>query len=44
MQITEIAQRMGCSKAAVVSINHKYAVRLYEGKRSSWRVAESKAA
>jgi len=39
MQMCEIAERMGCSKSRVVWINRKYSVRLYEGKRSSWKVA-----
>ena len=39
MQITEIAHRMGCSKATVTLINRKYALRLYGGKRSTWKVA-----
>ena len=39
IQITEIAHRMGCSKASVALINRKSALRLYEGKRSSWKVA-----
>ena len=39
MQMCDIAERMGCSKSRVVWINRKYSVRLYAGKRSSWKMA-----
>jgi hypothetical protein len=38
MTIREIAERMGCTRGRVLSINRKFQVRLYEGKRSNWVV------
>jgi hypothetical protein len=39
LQIAEIAQRIGCSGSVVASINRKYRIRLYKGKRSTWSLA-----
>ena len=39
MQISDIAERMGCSRSLVVAINRRYEIRRYEGKRSSWNLA-----
>ena len=36
MTIPEIAERMHCSRSAVLSINRRWQVRLYNGARSSW--------
>jgi hypothetical protein len=36
MSLPEIADRMRCSRSAVASINRKFQVRLYEGRRSQW--------
>jgi hypothetical protein len=36
MSIPEIAQRIGCSRSAVGSINRKHQVRNYGGNRGSW--------
>jgi predicted DNA-binding protein YlxM (UPF0122 family) len=36
MTIPEIAQRMGCSRSAVASVNRKFQVRDYAGLRSTW--------
>jgi hypothetical protein len=36
MSLVEIAQRMGCSHAAVAGINRRYEVRDYEGRRNNW--------
>jgi predicted transcriptional regulator len=36
MTIPEIAQRMGCSRSVIVSINRKFQVRVYAGLRSEW--------
>jgi hypothetical protein len=36
--IPDIAERMGCSRGAIVSINRKFQVRNYSGRRSSWTV------
>jgi hypothetical protein len=38
MTVPEIAERMACSRSAIVSINRKFQVRLYSGQRSSWQV------
>jgi DNA-binding MurR/RpiR family transcriptional regulator len=37
MSISEIAQRMNCSRAAIGSINRKLNIRDYAGCRSSWQ-------
>ena len=37
MTISEIAQRMGCSRSAIASINRRYRVRNYAGLRSVWK-------
>jgi hypothetical protein len=36
MTIPEIAERVGCSRSAVVSINRRFQVRDYAGRRTSW--------
>ena len=36
MSISDIAQRMGCSRSAIASINRKRCVRYYNGRRSVW--------
>jgi len=36
MTLREIADRMRCSRNAVASINRKFQIRLYEGRRSQW--------
>jgi len=36
MSLPEIADRMRCSRSAVASINRKYQVRRYDGRRSQW--------
>jgi IS30 family transposase len=36
--IAQIAERMGCSKSAVVAVNRKYSIRNYSGQRSQWTV------
>ena len=38
MTMPEIAERMGCSRDRVVSINRKFQIRIYGNKRSSWVV------
>jgi hypothetical protein len=43
MTIGEIAERAGCSRGAIVSINRRYHVRDYAGRRSSWDVAPAYA-
>jgi predicted DNA-binding protein YlxM (UPF0122 family) len=39
MSISDIAQRMGCSRSAIASINRKRCVRYYNGRRSVWAKA-----
>lgn len=41
MTIDQIARRMDCSAVTVTELNRKYEIRLYEGKRTSWRMKES---
>jgi hypothetical protein len=36
MTLPEIADRMRCSRNAVASINRKFQIRRYEGRRSQW--------
>jgi hypothetical protein len=37
MTMPEIAERMCCSRGGVVSINRKFKVRDYGGRRSTWQ-------
>ena len=37
MTIGQIAQRMGCSRSAIASINRRFQVRDYAGLRSVWK-------
>ena len=34
--IPAIAERMGCSRSAIVAINRKFQVREYRGRRNTW--------
>jgi hypothetical protein len=36
MGVPEIALRMGCSRSLVLSINRRYSVRSYDGRRKKW--------
>jgi hypothetical protein len=36
MTIGEIAARMGCTRSAIASINRKFQVRNYAGRRATW--------
>jgi len=36
MSLPEIAHRMQCSRSAVASINRKFQIRVYAGKRTQW--------
>jgi hypothetical protein len=38
MSVSEIAERMRCSRSAIVSINRKFQIRVYGGRRSQWSV------
>ena len=40
MTISEIAERMRCSRSAVGAINRKFRIREYAGLRASWIRAE----
>ena len=37
MTIKEIAERMSCSRTTVVSINRRFQLRLYGGKKTQWQ-------
>ena len=39
MTIGDIAERIGRSRAAVISVNRRFQLRDYRGQRSSWAVA-----
>lgn len=43
MSISEIATRMCCSKASIVSINRRFSIRHYNGKRTCWQMGPSPA-
>ena len=38
MTIPEIAQRMRCSRSAVIAMNRKWKIRAYYGLKSTWQV------
>jgi hypothetical protein len=38
LSMPEIAERMGCTRGRVVSINRDFHIRLYGKKRSIWKV------
>jgi hypothetical protein len=40
MTIAEIGERMSCSRTSIVTINRKFQVRAYAGRRSTWEPAE----
>jgi hypothetical protein len=40
MSIAQIAKRMNCSKSAILSINRRFGVRNYKGKRTTWEQSE----
>jgi len=44
MTIAQIAERMGCSRSAIVGVNRKHAIRDYSGQRSQWTVRVGKEA
>jgi len=41
MTVPEIALRMGCSGGPILSINRRFDIRRYNGKRSCWQMASS---
>jgi hypothetical protein len=36
MSLADIASRMCCSKGTIASVNRKFQIRAYKGKRSNW--------
>ena len=38
MSLPEIADRMRCSRNAIATINRKFQIRRYDGRRSHWRL------
>jgi hypothetical protein len=40
MAVSEIAERMSCSRSTIISINRRFEVRQYNGLRSSWSKAD----
>jgi predicted XRE-type DNA-binding protein len=38
MSISEIAERMHCSRSAIASVNRKFQIRFYAGHRTQWSV------
>src|SRR5439155_23945758 len=40
LAVGDIAERMACSKTAVVSINRRYRIRDYRIRRSTWNVQQ----
>jgi hypothetical protein len=40
MPATHIAERMDCSRSAVIAINRKFKVRDYAGRRTTWQDSE----
>jgi hypothetical protein len=43
MTIPEIAKRLGCSRSTVVSINRRFAIREYGGRRGTWQLVAAEA-
>jgi hypothetical protein len=40
LSLTHIAERMQCSRGTVATINRKYRIRDYGGRRTVWEVSE----
>jgi hypothetical protein len=40
LSLTHIAERMQCSRGTVATINRKYSIRDYGGRRTEWEVSE----
>jgi hypothetical protein len=38
MTLSEVSERMACSRSAVAAINRRFQIRSYDGKRSEWNV------
>lgn len=41
LTVPEIAERMGCSRSTVVSVNRFHGIRDYQGRRSIWTCASA---
>ncbi len=39
--LSDIALRMGCSRSAITSINRRFQVRNYSGRRATWTVRKN---
>ena len=37
MTVPEIARRMGCTEGPILSINRRFGIRLYNGKKRTWQ-------
>jgi len=44
MTVSEIAERMSCSKSTIISINRRFQVRAYNGLRSHWKNVNKQSA
>jgi hypothetical protein len=42
LAISEIAERVGCSKANVAAVNRKFKIRVYNQRRRYWQVGAEK--
>jgi hypothetical protein len=38
MTLSEVSERMSCSRSAVAAINRRFQIRSYDGRRSKWDV------
>jgi hypothetical protein len=43
LTLPEIADRMQCSRSAVASLNRKFQIRVYAGKRTQWDLKHSRS-
>jgi hypothetical protein len=41
LSFQDIAARMNCGKSTIVAINRKYNIRLYNGRRTHWGLANA---
>jgi predicted DNA-binding protein YlxM (UPF0122 family) len=41
LTLPQIADRMQCSRSAVASINRKFQIRVYAGKRAEWMLKQA---
>jgi hypothetical protein len=43
MTLSEVSERMACSRSAVAAINRRFQIRSYDGRRSRWDVRPAAA-